>query len=410
MVNTDKKTALTTKIIWALLVLFLVVTIVAQLVIYFYNPITTEVATYYKSSHSYVFKGVCVRDEKTVTYNGSGVISYTHEDGAKLAKNSVIAKIYKSQNDLAIQQQIDELNKQIEVLEDAQSLVGTDNSQLEAFSSQIYEKHSLLIQNIDKGDYQAAADMKSDLLNLYSKKQIVKGNETSYDDKIAQLNNQIAALKARISQTPVDMQISESGYFVNNADGYEVSLNYETMKELTADNINDIIKNPVQNVSSNIIGKIVDDYKWRFIGIIDANLTDVYEGGTVNVCIGSSTNPVPADVISVEKQEDGTNIAIFECNRFSSDYITGRVAQFRIVLNDYVGIRVPMEAVRFDEEGNRGVFVKSGVEIRFKKIEMISSEDDYLIASDTTERDGYLSLYDNIVVEGKDLYDGKIIL
>ena len=119
---------------------------------------------------------------------------------------------------------------------------------------------------------------------------------------------------------------------------------------------------------------------------------------------------MPADVISVEKQEDGTNIAIFECNRFSSDYITGRVAQFRIVLNDYVGIRVPMEAVRFDEEGNRGVFVKSGVEIRFKKIEMISSEDDYLIASDTTERDGYLSLYDNIVVEGKDLYDGKIIL
>lgn len=410
MANTDKKTALTTRIIWILLVLFFVVTITAQLVIHFYNPVKTEVATLYKSSHSYIFKGVCVREEKTVTYNGSGVISYTHEDGAKIAKNSVIAKIYKSQSDLAIQQQIDELNRQIEVLEDAQSLVGTDNSQLEAFASQIYEKHSLLIQNIDNEDYQAAAAMKSDLLNLYSKKQIVKGNETSYESKISQLNNQIAALKARISQTPVDMQISEAGYFVSSADGYEVSLNYETMEQLTAEKINEIIKNPVGNVSSNIIGKIVDDYKWRFIGIVDSNVTEVYEGATVKVCIGSSTTPIPAEVVSVEKQEDGTSIAVFECNRFSSEYITGRVAQFRLVLKDYSGIRVPADAIRFNDRGERGVFVKTGVEIRFKKVEMISSEEDYLIVSDTTGRSGYLSLYDSVVVEGKDLYDGKIIL
>ena len=65
---------------------------------------------------------------------------------------------------------------------------------------------------------------------------------------------------------------------------------------------------------------------------------------------------------------------------------------------------------RFDDEGNAGVFVKVGVEITFKKIKVIVNEGDYAIVEDTTEDNGYLSLYDLVVTEGNDLYDGKIIL
>ena len=34
---------------------------------------------------------------------------------------------------------------------------------------------------------------------------------------------------------------------------------------------------------------------------------------------------------------------------------------------------------------------------------------DYTLVEDTTDLDGYISLYDTVIVEGKDLYDGKII-
>jgi hypothetical protein len=45
----------------------------------------------------------------------------------------------------------------------------------------------------------------------------------------------------------------------------------------------------------------------------------------------------------------------------------------------------------------------------FKKIKQIISEEDYTLVVDTSDLDGYISLYDTIIVEGKDLYDGKII-
>ena len=53
------------------------------------------------------------------------------------------------------------------------------------------------------------------------------------------------------------------------------------------------------------------------------------------------------------------------------------------------------------------MYIKSGTQAQFVKIERIYSTEDYVIVRDTTDKSGYLSLYDNVIVEGKDLYDGK---
>ena len=219
-----KQTPLTTRIVWGLVLLFLLVTVISQLVIHFYNPLKTEYAELYSSATSVQLTGVYVREERVVSYNGSGVISFLHGDGEKLAKNSIIAKIYATQNDLAVQTVIDELNEQISVLRDAESLVGSDNSQLEAFSNQIYEKHNQMLQYIASGDYVSAAAMKNEYLNLQSKRLIVKGSETDYSAKIAELQSEINALSRQISQEPQDLMLNETGHFVSYADGYESML------------------------------------------------------------------------------------------------------------------------------------------------------------------------------------------
>ena len=53
---------------------------------------------------------------------------------------------------------------------------------------------------------------------------------------------------------------------------------------------------------------------------------------------------------------------------------------------------------------------KRGVNIYFRQIDLIRTEGDYTLVRDTTGKQGYLSLYDSVIVEGTDLYDGKIIL
>ena len=407
----ERKTAVTIRIVWFLVIVFLLITVISQLVIHYYNPLKTEPAELYTFEDYLQSTGIYVREEKTVTYSGSGVISYVYSDGEKLARNSVIAKIYNSQNDLSVQRRIDELNEQISVLQDAEKLVGSDNSQLEAFSNQIYENHTKMVQYILDGDYSSAADMKSDYLNLQSKRQIVNGATTDYSAKIYELQNEIAVLSAQISSRPTDLTLQETGYFVSTTDGYENILTYDSIPDLTEDKINDIIKNPDIESSSSVIGKIISDYKWKMVCIVPSDyILGIYEGATLNVRIGNDNSVTKATVEDMKDLPSGNRILILGFDVFNQALVRSRTAQIKIMFDEYSGIRIPSSAIHFDDEDNMGVFIKLGVTVYFVYIDMIRTEGDYVLVKDTTDKDGYLSLYDSIIVEGTDLYDGKIVL
>ena len=412
MADADKRRAVTTRIVWAVIGIFFLIMVISQAAIFFGSPIRTEVATLYTATDSIGFKGVYVRDEKLVSYNVNGIISYTHADGSKIAKNAIIAQVYKNRSDIALRQQIDDLEAQRAVLVDAQSLAGADTSQLESFSAQISEKHSELMEYIYNEDYSSASGLKSDILNLQSKREIVKGTAVSFDGKITEIDTKIESLRAQITSTPYDITIPETGYFISKVDGYENKLNSTSVFELTAEDIEKITSaEPRQENPSGVIGKLVSDYTWYMAAILDTiKLGTVFEGAQVTLRIGSSNQNIKADIISLERLEDGRSIAVFRCDMFLADFIDSRVAQARLLLDDYSGINIPNSALRIsDEDGSVGVYVQDGIVAKFRKVKQILSKEDYTLVADTSGEDGYLSLYDNIIVEGRDLHEGKII-
>lgn len=408
-----KQVAVTARVVWILVALFLLITIISQLFIHYYNPMVTEPAELYNLEGYIQSTGVFVRNEKTVSYNGDGIISYVYDDGEKLAKNSVIAKIYSSENDLALQNKVDDLKAQIEVLKDAEKLIGSDNSQLEAFSSQIYEHHSQMIQNIIDKDYFSVAEMKNEYLNLICKKQIVSGLAENYTAKIAELENRVSSLSSQISSLPKDYSLQDIGYFVSTVDGYEDTLSFDTIQELTKEKIESIIDNPALSVDKAKIGKILSDYKWKMICVVPAeDSKNVYKGAQLKVRVGNASFDLTGDVESIEDADNENKILILNFNVFNQDLVKSRTAQIKIMFDEYNGIRIPSSAIHFDEEGKKGVFIKVGVNIYFRYIDVVRTEGDYTLVKDTTDkkRKGYLSLYDSVIVEGTDLYDGKIVL
>ena len=134
----------------------------------------------------------------------------------------------------------------------------------------------------------------------------------------------------------------------------------------------------------------------------------VFEGAEVTLRVGYSQQDVDAKVVSLKRQEDGSSICIFECDTFSSEFVDGRVAQVKLLMDNYEGIRIPTSAIRI-VDGKAGVYTRKGIEVVFKQIKQIISEEDYTLVENTSNLDGYISLYDTVIVGGKDLYDGKII-
>ncbi len=411
MEEADKRRAFTTRIIWIVIGVFFLMMVISQIMIYFGAPVRTETATIYTASESISFKGIYVRDEKLVTYNTDGIVSYTHADGSKIAKNSVIAQVYQSRSDIALRQQIDDLLVQKSILEDAQELVGADTSQLESFSNQISDKHSTLIQYIYDGDYASASELKSDFLNLHSKREIVKGDVSSYYSKIAEIDNHIAMLRGKIKSEPYDILIPETGYFISHVDGYEEKLNSTSVFELTEKDIEAITSAEEREENpKGVIGKLVGDYTWYMAAVLDTvRLGTVFKGAQVTLRIGSANQKVKAEIVSLERQKDGRSIAVFKCDMFLADFISTRVCQARLMLDDHEGIMIPNSALRSGEDGSIGVYIQDGIVVKFRKIIQILSEEEYTLVQDTSGLDGYLALYDNIIVEGRDLYDGKTI-
>ncbi|MCL2077702.1 MAG: hypothetical protein FWH08_04765 [Oscillospiraceae bacterium] len=405
-----KKTTITLRIIWILLSLFFIITVVSQVYIYWYNPLQTEVAMIYTTSDAITFKGVLVRNEMLVRYTGADVISYIHPDGSKLGRNSVVAQSYKSREDILLQRRIDELSERVRILESAEALANTDNSQLESYINQITNRHIQLLQQVNSGDYSSVAKLKNDYLSLQCKKRILRNDETDYRGLINSLENEITSLSARMSSQPQNVTIEEAGYFVSVVDGYETELNYDTLPYLNKEDIERIIREPMLETGYGVIGKMIDDYKWRFVGVLDTDRTrSLYVGRVVDFRMGGGSQIVQATVVSVKRLDDGSSIIIFECDTLTAEFASRRVSQFSLLLDSYKGIRIPTSAVHFNEQGERGVFVRNGPELVFRRIKDIRVEKDYLLVEDTTEIPGFISLYDNIVVKGRDLYEGKIV-
>ncbi|MCL2636867.1 MAG: hypothetical protein FWD48_00715 [Oscillospiraceae bacterium] len=410
--NTAINTTLILKVIWVLLSLFFVILMASQFYIYFYNPLVIETAMLYETSETVNFKGVHIRNERLVRYGGADVVSYIHPDGSKLGRNSVVAQSYRVIEDILIQRRIDELTERVQLLESAQTMTTTDNSQLESYINQITNRHTLLLGQTVASDYGAVDSHKSEYISLQSRRRILMGDETDYNEQINLMNSEIAALRAQMSTLPRNISIDDAGYFVSVVDGYEGLLNFDKLMTISREEIENIIRQPMLDVAGDIIGKMIDGYNWRFAGLISterANALKLFEGTTVEFRTGGSTQAVKATILRQIRIEDGMSIFIFECDVLTPEFASRRVSQFSILLDSFKGIRIPTRAVHINADGEQGVFVQRGAELVFRRIEVITIESDYFLVEDTTDITGFISLYDSVVVRGRDLYEGKIV-
>lgn len=81
-----------------------------------------------------------------------------------------------------------------------------------------------------------------------------------------------------------------------------------------------------------------------------------------------------------------------------------RTQKSEISFASYRGLKVRADALRF-QDGEPGVYVVNGAGVRFKKLDILFYGDGYVLSRQRTE-DGYLALYDEMVIEGRELSQG----
>ena len=385
----------------------------------------TETAMRATADESKYFEGVYVRDENVLSYSGTGAVSYQVPDGGKIAVNDVIAEVYPDESAIEKEQQIKVLQDKLNVLERISNPGTLDQAQPADLSRQISQYYEKIVQSRNSGDLTELSSAQQQFVESYSTYQIVisKG-EVSFAQEISDLTAQIQALQSE-QETPVDTVKSDSSaYFVSHVDGLESKLSIENLANITPEQIQEITKNSNDNTTqtsqnSNVVGKTIAQYGWYMLGIIDNKEQKYQVGDSVKIRLMTSSATADATIKELRStSEDGKFMVVLYSDTLTSDFVQNRTENVEMVLGEYEGIKVPRNAIRFkdveetvtDEETGeekkqtvncRGVYVQDGEKIEFRRLDVVYEGNDYVL-SKLNAGDGYLMLYDSIIVEGID--------
>ena len=434
----EKKSSVTLvrKVIMTLITILVIVYVIYVICSASFTQIKTETTKIRTVSDSIATSGYFIRDEKLIEYKGDGVVSYIVEDGEKVSKNQTVANVFSTSDDANAKQEIEKLNAQITALEQLEKTADTITITPDEIDRNI---SSLLVQatmNVSNGDYTLADDNINDVLYNLNERQLVTGKLESFSDKINELKSQVKALEKSStgSQKSKNIKSTSSGYFVSTADGYEGIYSIKDIEDIYPEDL-DSDKIKPSEISENVIGKTIESVYWYIACPVTAEQAlEIKNADSLTIDLPLASNgTLNVSLVSLN-QETKTSDAVAILR---GDYMTEEIAGLRnenlsLNLETYTGLYVPKKAVHEceltktveDENGKetevtetvKGVYVETGGTLNFKQIVPIYSGEDYVICKQSPSDDeifsydvSILKLYDDVVVEGADLYDGKLV-
>lgn len=403
-----------------------------------HKGLTTEPAMYATVSDTVNTTGFAIRNEQPISASYSGVISYQISDGTRVEKGGTIAEVYATEADAMAQNQIARIDSEIKSLSTLSTsgehyvanpdLISTQiNTSLEGVSSAIRLNH-----------FSQLPDLKQNLLLAFNRKQIITGAESAedYSSRIDALENEKADIAASAGNAIDSITADIAGYFISSTDGLEASYDIGKIQYMTAPEAKTLLEKG-KGEGSGALGKICTDFNWYLVCVLTDNEVVKFEDVT-NVSVDipfATTEKIPAQVIAKNRDAStGDTAVVLECSYMDSDLALVRNETIQINVHTYSGVLVNEKAIRFsdvpytetDEDGNvtekvqknvKGVYIKYGGRLEFVQIFSDKTVNGYAICKTELNEDeaaalvteNTIQLYDEVVTEGTDLHDGKIV-
>lgn len=375
--------------------------------------------------------GVLLFDESYVA--GSGSLGYLAADGERISAGNAVAEIYSNASQASLRQQLTQLTDQIDLLQKSQNTTALQlDTLLKERSSTLYD----LLDTLDAGDYEAVDNDTNAYLLAQNKLWVVTGGSVNFADQIAALTQQAQSVQAQLG-SPTQITAPQTGYFVRASSSGRLNAGAEDILALSAQELKGYLdSNPVLPLDG-CAGKIVAGFTWRYVGVcsakqgeklLDANGKPLSSSVEISF-LGQVESSLKATVTEVNiDAENGLARFVLTCNSINGDVLCLNHAKASISVGEHSGLRVPAAAVHYlKEDGTEaetqgenyipGVYVKLGNIARFRRIDPVDSDhplitdgDCILVLPEGTEGSvSKVKLYDEIIVSGQNLYDGKLL-
>lgn len=417
---------------WAVIIpaLFCIPALYVAVQIYSATKVTYEYETViqYQMTDSMEAEGVALYQETPV--QGSGMLGYLVKDGERVSNGTSLAEIYTSNEQAKASVRLSELDGQIDLLQKSQN---TSSTKIDVLMAQRSTAIYNLLDSIDKNKWNTIPSLQKDYLLVQNKLQITTGEIGNFNPLIEQLQQEQTQINGQLSGLET-IKSPAAGYFVSAENTQLLNVDKAQILDMSPLELQNAMQEGVTKDMDGLVGKIISGYTWQFCGVCSIADSERFENQkTVRISFpGKMETPLTASVVSIEKDVDN-DIAKFvlQCDYVNADVLKLGKETAKIDFATYTGLRVNANAVRYvreepdkadseqqaaGTEGENyvpGVYVKYGNLARFRRIKEIyrdSTGTYILVPTDGgLGKESEVRLYDEVIVAGQELYDGKLL-
>lgn len=375
-----------------------------------HTTLDTEAVNSFTVSDSVETDAFMVRNESYIGTDINGTLISVIEDGSRVSKGEAVAAVFTDELSASNYSATNTLRSDIARYTRLSSQSTSYAININSMNSRISDNVIDLVANVDNGDLSTLSEDISNVRDQIITKQIATGHGPNLDAIISGITTKYQGLnKQALNYTSVCADAS--GFYYSGTDGYETVVDYSKVEDLTVKDIKKIMKAEAKEIPRHAFGKIFKDFDWYMLCIVDSSkVGNLSVGKEVKVSMPyTAAGTIPAKVAAINSEGGNSKTAlILRCNFMNSDIAQLRQETVQIIMNTKTGLRISSKAIRVNDKGEKGVFVKSGNVCKFRKVDITYSDKDWVLSAEH-EESGYVSLYDNVILEGKGLYDGKII-
>ena len=394
------------------LIISVVVLIVLFVVIQFYKvthiELKTQTATVSTVYDKVSSEALFIRDESVVEKAATGVTVPCFEDGDKINVKGNVAMQFSSSKAAANYSKYTDLTNQIKYYQTLEAQTVGQSANLETINEDIEQK---VINYADGLCRNKIGDTAQKLDSVLVRRQLIIGEDVDLLSIIENLRDKRNSYSS-FSKPDKYIKTDESGVFSSYTDGYENIIDFDKAEETSVKEFKSALSavDKSKDVADNV-GKLVTSYTWYVQTLVSTDTVKNLENGDyVNIVLkDDSSKEFKAEIVSGADVSLGQKetLLVLKLNEMDADIAKLRKAEIEIRRNKYEGIKIPSEALHVID-GKKGVYVLIASQIKFREVNIIYSDDDYVLAEYDESNTNSIHLYDKIITQGKDLKDGKV--
>ena len=381
--------------------------IIVQCFVIFRRSYKTETAIKYTLAESITLDGVVAFDSVDVA--GSGDLGYLVQDGERVTNGTVVAEVYTDDSQGLQRERLDRLERTITLLTKSQNSTGSD---LSVLTNQTKQALYNLLDKINTAQYSGITDAEDTFLLAQNRLQVSTGQTAGFADTIAALQVEYDSIKAQLDALQT-ITATTNGYFSSTAASPAIAADRQALDDADPATLQKMLADGFPAAATDRAGQITTGFSWKFYAVCDLDTAARFDNiSSVKISVpGKQNTPLSATVEEVAPDKDnGIAKIVLQCQTINAEVLSFGQETAQIDLKTYEGIRIDKEALHI-VDGERGVYVKYGNLQRFLKITTLYENDSYILIPENGKigTDNEVRLYDEIIVQGTNLQDGKLL-